>query len=40
MTGWDGIQGILRRGFNRSGDAVFILVGREAELGKNNGEKK
>lgn len=39
MVRWDGIQGTLRRGFNKSGDAFFILIGKEADSGRNNGEK-
>lgn len=40
MVRRDGIQGILRRGFGRSQDAFFNLIGREADLGKDNGGKK
>ena len=39
MVRGDGIQSALRRGFNRSGDAFFILTGKEADPGRNNEAK-
>lgn len=40
MVRRDGIQDVFRRGFGRSEDAFFNLIGREADLGRDNGEKK
>ena len=39
MVRGDRIHSTLRRGFNRSGYAFFILTGKEADPGRNNEAK-